>query len=179
MTDLVISDYTQAECIGECLAVRFQEIAETRMQDVPIINAVLQTQAVGFRTWQGYAFGVLITPWFMNLVILQDAKLEATRKVGSKTTYQFPSGSYEFIIAYEPSLGEYEMCSLFSPMDAFADQDAAEATATEVMQALLDPDHQEQLGSEPLEKTEEPAQEKDAQPMSRRELFRLSLGGDQ
>lgn len=163
----------------ELLQQVFSDIHRERMEGLPFLNPRLSVKATPFTPLEQGNVGVLITPWFMNLVILQDAKLEATRKVGSKTTYQFPSGSYEFIIAYEPSLGEYEMCSLFSPMDAFADQDAAEATATEVMQALLDPDHQEQLGSEPLEKTEEPAQEKDAQPMSRRELFRLSLGGDQ
>lgn len=155
MTDLVISDHTQAERIGECLAVRFQEIAETRMQDVPIINAVLQTQAVGFHTWQGYAFGVLITPWFMNLLLVplpdndqaenpQEAVRE-TLPVGEKRHHVFPSGSYEFIGGDEPPIGPYEMCSLFSPMFEFEDQAAAVATAEAVLDAIFEGENRDNL----------------------------------
>ena len=51
----------------------FRQVAETRMQGVPLLNAALQVQAVGFAPLAdepGVALGVLVTPWFMNLLRL-------------------------------------------------------------------------------------------------------------
>ena len=39
----------------------------------------------------------------------------------------------------EPECGAFQCCSLFSPMDDFADQAAAVATAAEIMRALFVP----------------------------------------
>jgi [NiFe] hydrogenase assembly HybE family chaperone len=51
----------------------------------------------------------------------------------------FPGGVFEFIGAREPTLGEYQACSLFSPMFEFADQREARATARAALDALFDP----------------------------------------
>ena len=51
----------------------FAHIAATRMQGVPVQNPALRVQAVGFAPQADpdggeWLLGVLVTPWFMNLV---------------------------------------------------------------------------------------------------------------
>lgn len=52
--------------------------------------------------------------------------------------HEFPSGRYEFIYAEEDDIGHYQMCSLFSPVLEFQNQEAAVATAEVVMHSLMD-----------------------------------------
>ncbi|WP_260291394.1 [NiFe]-hydrogenase assembly chaperone HybE [Sedimenticola hydrogenitrophicus] len=121
----------------------FRHIEKSRMVGVPILNPALRVQAVGFRPWNGYQLGVLITPWFMNLILLgegEDGRL-AERRPGEKISHAFPSGLYEFIVAEEPALahnqGRYQACSLFSPMQPFDSQELAVATAGEIMRGMM------------------------------------------
>ncbi|WP_052761299.1 [NiFe]-hydrogenase assembly chaperone HybE [Sedimenticola thiotaurini] len=121
----------------------FRYIEQTRMAGIPILNLALQVEAVGFSRWNDYQLGVLITPWFMNLVLLgegADVGL-AERPIGDKIRHRFPSGVYEFIVAEEPALGQfqgrYQACSLFSPMQQFTSQQLAVETAQAVMTGVM------------------------------------------
>jgi [NiFe] hydrogenase assembly HybE family chaperone len=51
----------------------------------------------------------------------------------------FPAGVFEFIGSRDAQLGEYQACSLFSPMFDFADQQTACDTALAALQALFEP----------------------------------------
>jgi [NiFe] hydrogenase assembly HybE family chaperone len=51
-------------------------------------------------------------------------------------TWEFPSGSYEFMGGEEPECGAYQFCSLFSPAFEFHDHASAVDTAAAVMDAL-------------------------------------------
>jgi [NiFe] hydrogenase assembly HybE family chaperone len=121
----------------------FGEVHATRMRGLPFLNPALRVEAVGFRRWDGRWLGVLVTPWFMNLVLLPDAPA-AWRHVryGDSVSYALPAGVFEFISAREPALGDYQSCSLFSPVFEFADQDGARATARAALAALFDPQSQ-------------------------------------
>ena len=121
----------------------FGAIHAARMQGLPFLNPALRVEAVGFRRWEGRWLGVLITPWFMNLMLLPDAD-EAWLQVrdGESVAYALPAGVFEFISAREAQLGAYQSCSLFSPMDGFADQDGARAVALAALAALFDPQAQ-------------------------------------
>jgi len=124
----------------------FTQIALTRMQGVPVQNPALRVQAVGFApqpTPEGeYLLGILVTPWFMNLVCLPldlPNTDQAALGVGQKAKRQIGSQTFEFIGAYEDELGAFACCSLFSPMFEFADQATAVATAAEVLNLLRTP----------------------------------------
>ena len=95
----------------------FNEIARTRMLDIPILNPALRVEAVGFREWEGRWIGVLITPWTMNLVLLpgQDSPL-VPLALDEKQMWSFPSGEYQFMGLNEPTLGTCHTCSLRSPV---------------------------------------------------------------
>jgi [NiFe] hydrogenase assembly HybE family chaperone len=127
----------------ERLEPAFQSILENRMSDVPVINERLMVKAIGFEPWHEYQLGILVTPWFMNLLLLPESSPDVNRdenklKIGEKQTHVFPSGAYEFIVGFEEGLGFYLSCSLFSPMFEFEDQQAAELTAKEALVALMD-----------------------------------------
>lgn len=125
----------------------FAHIAATRMRNVPVQNPALRVKAVGFAPQahpQGgeYLLGVLVTPWFMNLVCLPLAlpiSDETPLGVGQKAKRQIGSDTFEFIGAHEDGVGAFACCSLFSPMFEFADHAAAIATANEVLNLLRKP----------------------------------------
>jgi [NiFe] hydrogenase assembly HybE family chaperone len=147
----------------QALLALYQDIAATRMHGLPLLNPVLQVQAVGFELVQPppsspagtrdttsvgpgaagadvqAAIGILITPWFMNLVWLPLQRLDAAAQVGHKTTRHVGRECFEFITADENGLGSYAACSLFSPMFEFASQQAALATAQAVLAHLRQP----------------------------------------
>jgi [NiFe] hydrogenase assembly HybE family chaperone len=119
--------------LSQTLENCFQQIQQQRMADVPILNPALRVQAVDFQLYAGAWLGVLITPWFMNLLYFRDDKLPA----GKKISHEFPAGSLEFVVAHEPTLGFHQTCSLYSPMFAFDEQAVAVQTAQAALQALL------------------------------------------
>jgi [NiFe] hydrogenase assembly HybE family chaperone len=123
----------------QALEARFREIAVTRMAGVPVQNDRLSVQAVGFEPLAGGgALGVLVTPWFMNLVRLP-ADDEPAPVPGASRTHAVGPERFDFIGAHEEGFGPFEACSLFSPMFEFADHAAALATAAEVLAILRRP----------------------------------------
>lgn len=136
------------------LEAAFAHIARTRMAGLPVLNPRVRVQAVGFhaRTVQpapGGAvpgepetgmLGVLVTPWFMNLVWRADnADGATTRSVGHARTRVLNGEALAFLGTFESAIGAFEACSLISPMFQFADHAAAVATAAAALDALREP----------------------------------------
>lgn len=76
----------------------------------------------------------------MNVVLMPRVSA-AWQVIGARKTrhHVFPGGVFEFIGAREATLGDYQACSLCSPMFEFADQREARATALAALDALFDP----------------------------------------
>ncbi len=124
------------------LVADFTEIWHAKMRDVPIVNKLLHVQAVGFRMHEGRPLGVLMSPWFMNLILLpSDDDDWSSLTPGAKEVIAFPSGQYEFIHNTREQSGGYKACSLFSPMHDFKTQAQAVDVANAVMVALFDEDN--------------------------------------
>lgn len=118
------------------LVQRFRHIAGSRMRGVALCHPLLEVAAVGFRAEGEVAEGVLITPWFMNLVRLPLAEQAEIAPPGGSRSRVCGSERFDFIGAHEDGVGRYEACSLFSPMHEFQGQAAALATAEAVLQLL-------------------------------------------
>ncbi len=120
------------------LEALFRHIAATRLDGVPVLNERLAVQAVDFEAAGEAACGLLVTPWFMNLVWLP-APDEAPLAPGASRVRAVGPERFDFIGAHEEGFGAWEACSLFSPMFEFEDQAAALATAAEVLAILRAP----------------------------------------
>lgn len=118
----------------------FREIHAARMKGVPFVNGALSVKAVGFRIHEGRVAGVLVTPWFMNIILLPAPGEDwSGLPTGTRAAIDFPSGTYEFLSAERPETGPYKACSLFSPMFDFSSMLQAVETAEAVLPALIDP----------------------------------------
>jgi [NiFe] hydrogenase assembly HybE family chaperone len=127
------------------LEAAFREAQATRMCGLPFLNHALEVAAVGFAPWEGHWLGVVLSPWFMNLTLApRDLAAWQPLGFGEKRRYSFPAGAFEFVGAADPLAGETQVCSLFSPVQEFADQDSALATARFALEALMDPQHAEE-----------------------------------
>lgn len=121
------------------LVAVFADIAATRMAGLPICNAALHVEAIGFqRRPDGHWAGILITPWGINLLCLPgEADSWPNLPACAKHPWQFPSGEYEFTVADEARIGNYHLCSLFSPALEFPSQEQARLTALATAHALF------------------------------------------
>jgi [NiFe] hydrogenase assembly HybE family chaperone len=120
------------------LTAAFRAAAE-RMRGLDVVNPALAVEAVGFAPWDAHWLGVMLTPWFMNLALLpRDPRAWRPLAPGAKRRYAFPAGDYEFVGASDAMLGTYQVCSLFSPVHEFADQETARLVATLARAALFD-----------------------------------------
>ncbi len=85
------------------------------------------------RPYDGLWVSILVTPWFIDVMLLpgseEEVKPGAAIDLEPRFSIDFPAGSFEFICGAEPELGPYRMCSLFSPVLQFENQDAALAAA--------------------------------------------------
>jgi len=117
---------------------RFNTISAERMADLPVFNHALQVEAVDFQPWGPGWIGVLITPWFMNVILLpNDPEAWQTLVLGQKVTRKLPFGEQEFMVGEEEELGKYQFRSLHSPMFRFKSQESARKTATAALGRLM------------------------------------------
>ncbi len=131
-----------AKALGRIFEATFRDIHHGKMRDVPLINKALSVQAIGFRPRGQGVIGILLTPWFMNIVLVpEEAIVEPT---GTRRMVTFASGTYEFVVAQRPETGAYLACSLFSPVHEFTTQLIAIEVALAALNAIDDPQHREE-----------------------------------
>jgi [NiFe] hydrogenase assembly HybE family chaperone len=149
--------------------------AAVEMEGLSIVNPKLEVAAVGFREWEGGHAGVVITPWFMNVVYVAP---EGTpqKEPGTRTHRTFPAGEFEFLHSALDGVGPIESTSLFSPMGEFHDMTRAVEVAHGAVGALFTPAKApEPLAEQPVTISQPtPAPKTQAAP-SRRDLFRRAF----
>ena len=122
---------------GEMLAGIYREIGERSMRDLPIFNDALSVEAIGFRRFNHAIVGIMVTPWFMNVIATVEEN--SPHRPGSTQCLVFPAGEIEFTISDVAPAVRIASCSLFSPMFQFDDMAAARATADAALAALMTP----------------------------------------
>jgi len=115
------------------LVRHFRTIYDEHMRDLPIVNTSIDVEGFGFRDFEAHRLGVLITPWFMNLVLLPANEQWGDSAQGDTTMVDFPSGPVEFTVSRDQELGTYLTASLPGSIANLPDQ----ATAREVAQQGL------------------------------------------
>ncbi|AGS25259.1 [NiFe]-hydrogenase assembly chaperone HybE [Rhizobium etli] len=130
-----------AMALGRRLETRYRQIHGSAMAGVPICNPALGVAATGFQSYGGRAFGIMTTPWFMNLVAvdLPDGKPAVPADIGTTLCFGLPAGEAEFTAGELDAIGRINSCSLFSPVFEFVTMEAALETAEEIVRAFFDP----------------------------------------
>ncbi|MBB4188552.1 [NiFe] hydrogenase assembly HybE family chaperone [Sinorhizobium terangae] len=126
-----------ALALGQRLEEHYRNIHATAMIDVPICNPALGVAATGFRAYGGRAFGIVTTPWFMNLVALDlpHAPPAARVAMGTAVRIGLPAGN----ASERDTIGRVDFGSLSSPVFEIATIEAALNTAEEAVRAFFDP----------------------------------------
>lgn len=167
--------------LSERLAAVFNKIRTERMHGVPIINPRLEVEVIGVQDWNGHWLALVVTPWFINLMLLAQTtdQADAWRNlaIGAEIAHRFPAGRFDFLIGEEEGIGRYQMCSLFSPVLEFQDQVAARIAGRAALEALFDADID--APTEEAKTQAEAAVERPATSMSRRGLLTGKLTGKQ
>ena len=130
-----------ARATGDRLAALYREIHRTAMSGVPICNDALVVEAIGFHNFEGYVLGVIVTPWFANLVVAP-AYTDGSPCLSSSDPWlrlRFPAGDVDFNVSELEGFGRFASCSLFSPMSEFVNHEAAREAARAALDALFDP----------------------------------------
>ncbi|UFZ07640.1 [NiFe]-hydrogenase assembly chaperone HybE [Bradyrhizobium ontarionense] len=123
---------------GQQLAVAYRDIGERVMRELPIYHDALEVEPVGFAEFRGRMMGIMITPWFMNVVVPADAATAAGSLI-----VDLPAGAFEFTLGDVAGIGRIASCSLFSPMFEFEDMAAARVAAEAALNALVTPPSEE------------------------------------
>jgi [NiFe] hydrogenase assembly HybE family chaperone len=113
------------------IVAAFRRIGEERMKDLGLYNPALQVEAVGFRQWEGWLAGVLVTPWFMNFMLFPSTPANSLDGVeaGSRKRITMPKGEVIFLVGDGEELGPYLSNSIHSPMGQFPDHATASTNA--------------------------------------------------
>jgi [NiFe] hydrogenase assembly HybE family chaperone len=114
--------------------------AALKVKGMPIYNPTLAVEAVGFREHEGRHVGVMVTPWFMNLIVLPSPRDLEVWVSGGTARLAFPSGAYDFVVTDLHDVGLVGSCSLFSTMLEFTDHEAAQLAASTIADALFQPE---------------------------------------
>lgn len=125
---------------AQTLCQIYQRIAQTRMAGLPMLNARLVVETVGFAALgEAHLLGVLITPWLMSLVHAPAVADLRPQAVGRVQRLTLCAQRFEFLSAFDDQFGRHATCALFSPMDEFHNAPHARAVAEDVLRSLRAP----------------------------------------
>lgn len=137
------------------------------MAEFEFYNSAMSVAVIEGGSCEHGSVAVLVSPWCMNLIVLsQQPESFDSASVGTKQLLSFPSGTYEFLYSGTPELGAYWVCSLFSPVTEFNDQEAAELTAQEVLKAVFQSENCGKTDRQLALQTQQPEQNESSQQSS-------------
>lgn len=120
------------------LEAHYRHVWETRMRDLPFVNAALAVEASGFQRQDGDWLGVVITPWFLNLVLVSGGgELWGDIPAGERRYLTLPCGTMQFIADDDPDIGPYQYCPLIAPVTDLPDMATARHVAADAMRTVF------------------------------------------
>lgn len=122
------------------LVENFDRIGRESMAGLPFYNDALVVEAVGFDRFGDERLGVLITPWFMNLMLIADEPIAYSENAnGARRQVELPGGPETLLCGGTEEFGMFHARSLASPMDVYKSQDQVRAAARIALARALTP----------------------------------------
>jgi [NiFe] hydrogenase assembly HybE family chaperone len=117
----------------------FTKILHENMQGINILNHELDVEAVEFQEWDDRIMGMMITPWFVSLIILPKAEENwEGGRLGEKENMSFPSRDCEMMLNEIEGFGLCKTHSIYSPCTDLPNQESARIAAAMFLRNLLD-----------------------------------------
>ncbi|MDV7340268.1 [NiFe]-hydrogenase assembly chaperone HybE [Terasakiella sp. A23] len=117
----------------------FNTILVENMQGINILNHELEVEAIEFTKWDGRVMGMVVTPWFVNLIMLPNDEDDwHTLPMGQKKTFNFPSKDLDMMVNEIEGFGYCRTYSLYSPCKDLPNQESARIAAAMFLRDLLD-----------------------------------------
>ena len=110
------------------------------MRGLPILNPRMAVEVVAVRDFGEHRICVLITPWFMNLVLLPGKDEWSGVDQGESISIEFPREALDFMVSHDDAIGTFLSAVLFRTVTDFPDQDTAREVARQVMEDLFTSD---------------------------------------
>ena len=122
----------------QALIELFQRI-DAGMRDLPIYNDKIAIEATGFRPFgDGELLGVVLTPWFMNMITLPIEPVPMNMaEIGRTVSIELPAGERAFVVGGDELIGLYKAHSLHSPVLNFTLPGQAQAEARRMLGLLM------------------------------------------
>jgi len=122
----------------QALIELFQRI-DAGMRDLPIYNDKIAIEATGFRPFgDGELLGVVLTPWFMNMITLPIKPVPMNMaEIGRTVSIELPAGKRAFVVGGDGTIGLYKAHSLHSPVLNFTLPGQAQAEARRMLGLLM------------------------------------------
>lgn len=108
------------------------------MAGLPISRPDIQVAVPAFERVEGQWLGVVLTPW--SILVIRACGTPETWKslpVGVVGTVTLPGGDFSFIGMQDEELGEYQSCSLMSPLTDVPNQETGLAIALTAFRVML------------------------------------------
>ena len=120
------------------LETHFNDIHQRHMQDTPLCNPALRVQSIGFCRHRDQVLGIVLTPWFMNLISTPLPGNDfPSAPMGERRVLPLASGNVDFFIGEIPGFGRLDTCALFSPVFDFQTHDQAVTAAQTILGNLF------------------------------------------
>ena len=126
------------EQIAQQIEAAFERILREKMQGIPIVNPAIRVETLGFQQYEGRVFGIVVTPWLMNLVLLPaDDDDWSELELGDKKWHRIGPRQYKFLVNDFDSVGRCQTHSLYSPMGEFRSHEQARNAALQFLDELM------------------------------------------
>lgn len=120
------------------LEAHFHQLWAARGQDFPAINPKLAIKAIGFARVHGDWMGVMVTPWFVHLILLAGGgTLWGDIPLGQRRYLDLPGATLPFTAAEAFGIGAYQYSPLLAQVSEAEDMAAAQRVADDALQAIL------------------------------------------
>ena len=124
---------------SDTLEALYRRVHREEMAELAICNPAVEVEALEFKRWEGHWVGAVVTPWFINLLIIRHSDEdwpELKLGKGNELAISFPAGTINFTPRFEPELGVYLCCSLVSPMIDYKTHGQARQAALDAIRQL-------------------------------------------
>ncbi|MER2539014.1 MAG: [NiFe]-hydrogenase assembly chaperone HybE [Azonexus sp.] len=150
---------------GPLLEAHFQQLWEESVADTRQTNPALQVKVIGFVRCEGDWVGVMVTPWFIHLLLLPGGgTLWGDIPDGQRRYLDLPGSTYYFTATEAPGIGPYQYTALLDNINQVADMATARHLADDALRTALN-----------LRAATAPANE-ESRAVSRRGFFRRLAG---